>query len=198
MYFQLPLTLQIPPMRLFSGIIVLTVFIACKSSPEPVNIQTIPQANKGPLDLNEYPYAVPLKDPDNKIFTSTEIFPKADKPTVVLFWLTTCKPCTRELTAIQQNFDTWQREVPFHLVALSEDHVDAYQAFVSRVKKEQWPFDAYMDMERRFQDLLPGNLNGLPQTFIFDKHGNLTWKKRGFLPGDEAQYLGKIKEAAGS
>jgi len=185
-------------MRFFSNILILTVFIACKSSPEAVTVQSKPEGNNRPPDPNEYPYAVPLKDPDNKTFTSTEIFPKADKPTVVLFWLTTCKPCTRELNAIQQNFDTWQREVPFHLVALSEDHINQYEDFVSRVKKEQWPFESYMDIEHRFQDLLPGNLNGLPQTFIFDKEGKLTWKKRGFLPGDEAQYFEKIKEAAGS
>lgn len=176
----------------------LSVFLACKPSREPEKIQVKTISNLPPADPGQYPYAVPLKDPANKTFTSYEILPKPDKPTVVLFWLTTCKPCARELTAIHQNFEAWQKQVPFHLVALSEDHIDAYEAFVSRVKKEQWPFDSYMDMERRFQDLLPGNLNGLPQTFIFDKQGNLTWKKRGFLPGDENQYLEKIKEAAGS
>jgi len=177
---------------------ILTGVVACKSPSDPVTVSSRSLIKDPPPDSTQYPYAVLLKDPVNKTFHSFEILPAENKPTVVLFWLTTCKPCARELAAIQQNFDSWQKMVPFHLVALSEDHADAYQTFVNRVKKENWPFPSYMDIERKFQDLLPGNLNGLPQTFIFDREGKMTWKKRGFLPGDEALYLEKIKEAAGS
>lgn len=179
-------------------IALLCLVAGCKSPSEPANIPVKAVNATRPSDPSQYPFDVSLKDPFDKTYASFEILPKQDKPTVVLFWLTTCKPCARELAAIHQNFNSWQTQVPFHLVALSEDHINEYKTFVDRVKKEQWPFESYMDTERRFQDLLPGNLNGLPQTFIFDKQGNLTWKKRGFLPGDEAQYLEKIKEAAGS
>lgn len=185
-------------MRFVAFVCMLTSVLACKSPSEPASARSVAPTNSGPRDPSEFPFEVPLKDPFNKTFVSSEILPKTDKPTVVLFWLTTCKPCARELVAVQQNFEAWQSQVPFHLVALSEDHINNYQDFVDRVKKEQWPFEAFMDIERRFQNLLPGNLNGLPQTFIYDKHGKLTWKKRGFLPGDETQYLEKIKEAAKS
>lgn len=183
--------------KIFIGILFAGLIFSCKPTAQQAKPQTKSITKSAPADASQYPYAVPLMDPSKKNLVSYEVLPDQNKPTVVLFWLTTCKPCAKELTAIQQNFETWQKIAPFHLVALSEDHMDDYAAFVQRVKKEQWPFASYIDVERKFQDLLPGNLNGLPQTFIFDKEGNLTWKKRGFLPGDESQYLEKIKEAAG-
>jgi hypothetical protein len=41
---------------------------------------------------------------------------------------------------------------------------------------------------------MPGELNGLPQVFIFDKNGKLAYRHKGFRPGDEVELFEKIKE----
>lgn len=190
----------------------LLVSMACKSSLSKVESSDQSSFNKNevtlelastspttpPTDASKYPYAVALKDKNKKVQKSYEILPQSDKPTVMLFWLTTCNPCAREIKAVQERFAQWQQDTPFHLVAMSMDRDENYPAFIERVTSEQWPFAAYWDFNREFKGLMPGNLNGLPQTFIFDKNGNLTWSKRGYLPGDEVALFEKIQEAAKS
>lgn len=146
----------------------------------------------------DFPYAVSLKDKDQKLFKSNEVLDYNGRPTVMMFWLTTCNPCSRELASIKLNYDSWQREVPFNLVALSEDREENYPAFINRVNTESWPFRAFWDQNRDFKQLMPGSLNGLPQTFIFDKKGKLVWQKKGYLPGWESEIFEQIKNASRS
>jgi thiol-disulfide isomerase/thioredoxin len=131
--------------------------------------------------VTEFPFAVLVKDKNQTIQNTADILEKNGKPTIIMFWLTTCNPCTRELSCIKQNFDSWQQEVPFNLVAISEDREENYPSFIQRVEKELWPFNSYWDFNRSFKVLMPGGLNGLPQTFIFNKKGKLVWQKRGYL-----------------
>lgn len=189
-------------------LLILAVFCDCKSkemapSASVENPAALLASSSAPIESQqnptpEYPYAVTVKDDQNQAHSTNHILPKADKPTVMMFWLTTCNPCARELKSITQHFDQWQQAVPFHLVAMSEDREENYPAFVERIANEKWPFAAYWDFSRQFKSLMPGSLNGLPQTFIFDKHGKMTWSKRGFLPGDEAMIFEQIKAAAKS
>jgi thiol-disulfide isomerase/thioredoxin len=149
-------------------------------------------------DPGQFPYAVTVKDLNQQDKLSSEILHKRDRPTVLMFWLTTCGPCAKELKSITANYTQWQQEVPFHLVAMSEDQDKNFNAILERVRGEKWPFETYWDYNRNFGALMPGNLNGLPQTFIFDKNGKLTFSRRGYLPGYEATFFEKIKEAAKS
>lgn len=190
-------------LRLLGLLILFLYGFSCKPAAAPEAPAPAASAEKKARPVNahplkEYPFDISLIDHKDKTHHSAQILPQAGKPTVVLFWLTTCNPCARELHAMKQNFEAWQAEVPFHMVAISEDWEDNFPAFVERVEKEQWPFPAYWDRDRVFKEILPGNLNGLPQTFIYDKDGKMTWKKRGFLPGDESLYFEKIKEASGT
>ena len=43
---------------------------------------------------------------------------------------------------------------------------------------------------------MPGQLNGLPQTFILDKEGNIALHKRKYRSGDEDKLYEKVKELA--
>ena len=151
-----------------------------------------------PTISSDFPFDVTVKDKDQNDISTTAILEKNGKPTVMMFWLTTCNPCSRELAAINQNYSSWQREVPFNLVAMSEDRDVNYPAFIQRVNSEQWPFNSYWDSNRTFKGILPGSLNGLPQTFIFNKKGKLVWQKRGYLPGWEKEIFENIKLASRS
>jgi cytochrome c biogenesis protein CcmG, thiol:disulfide interchange protein DsbE len=193
-----PDLLPLPYMKWLFFLVLLV--LACKpsiSQPKGPTIVSYPTISK-PTDTTIYPFHIALQDSSMQIHPSYAILPSNDKPTVLLFWLTTCIPCGRELTSIKENYARWKQEVDFELVAISEDWEDRFPDFVARIRQENWPFKAYWDSSQEFKQILPGRLNGLPQTFIYDKKGRLAWSKKGFVPGDEQLLFQKIREAAGS
>lgn len=140
----------------------------------------------------EFPYDLALTDGQgNK--TSTEKIFKTGKPTVVLFWLTTCYPCKIEMAAIKKKYDQWEKETDFNLVAISTDFDKNYEKYLKMVEDADWPWDVYHDTNREFRKVMPGELNGLPQTFVFDKEGNIAMHKKRFRPGDEDKLYEEIK-----
>ena len=40
---------------------------------------------------------------------------------------------------------------------------------------------------------MPGNINGLPQVFLYDAEGNIVYHKRKYRSGDEDMLFEKIK-----
>ncbi len=149
-------------------------------------------------DPTLFPFNIKLKDKNQKEFLSKDILKKAGQPTVILFWLTTCGPCARELKALNLNLERWKKQMPFNLVAISEDYDTNFPAFVSRQTNEKWIFPTYWDYNRDFKSVMPGAINGMPQTFIYDKKGKLVYQKKGFIDGDENNFFEKLKSATRS
>jgi cytochrome c biogenesis protein CcmG, thiol:disulfide interchange protein DsbE len=135
-----------------------------------------------------------LTTPDSIQITAPEVFKKG-KPTVVAFWLTTCMPCIAEFGAYTKNWAQWRKETDFQLVAVSIDYPDRFKKIKPLVKQHGWPFPVYWDKARRFKDILPGGLNGLPQVFVFDKTGELVWQHKKYQPGDELELYKVVKKA---
>lgn len=141
----------------------------------------------------DYPYDIALRTATGDTLNSAEVLAKNGKPTILMFWLTTCMPCRYELAAISGKFNTWKKEADFNLYAISVDYPKNYEQFVKRVEESNWPFPAYNDLNREFGVIMPGKLNGLPQTFILDKNGNIVHHKRKFVPGDEDNLFELVK-----
>ena len=145
-----------------------------------------------PADVG-YPFNIKLFRPtDSTQLQSAEVLKKGEGPTVVAFWLTTCMPCHRELTAYTQAYESWKKQAKVNLVAISTDFPQRFQELSTIARQIGMPFDVYWDGDRRFRDVLPGGLNGLPQVFIFDKNGKLVWHHRRYRPGDEQAVLAQI------
>jgi len=151
--------------------------------------------SKAEIDAT-FPFDLDLKTADGKTIKSSDILKKNGKPTVVLFWLTTCYPCKIEMANIQKVYDSWKAETDFNLVAISTDFAKNYGRFSEMVKTKNWPWEAYNDVNREFRLILPGGLNGLPQTFVFDKNGEIAYHKRKYATGDEHKLYAKVKELA--
>ncbi len=143
-----------------------------------------------------YPYDIELKRPDGTLTTSDQVLPTNGKPTVLLFWLTTCFPCRMELEALKKEVPEWSRETDFNLVAISTDFAKNFDAFTRRVEEGQWPWMAFNDVHREFGRILPGGLNGLPQTFVLDASGEIVYHKRKYRPGDEKALYAAIRSIA--
>jgi len=143
-----------------------------------------------------YPYDIDLKNAASNTVKSDKILAKNDKPTVLLFWLTTCFPCSMEMKAIKEKYADWQKEADFNLYAISTDFESNFPKFIKKVEENKWPWETYNDVNREFRQILPGGLNGLPQTFVLDKNGEIAYHKRKYRPGDEDVLFAKVKELA--
>ena len=146
------------------------------------------------LIKKEFPYNIRLIDSADKVFNSSEILKKSAKPLVVVHWLTTCGPCRYELDNFKKKFAAWQTEQPFTLVAISEDFEFNRANYVKRVELEKFPFPTFHDFDREFPNVLDGELNGLPQLFIYNKKGDIIFHHRGILAGDENALLALVKK----
>ena len=51
--------------------------------------------------------AVDIKTTESKNI-NTSSFDNGDKPLVICFWATWCKPCVEELNAINEHYEDWQ------------------------------------------------------------------------------------------
>jgi len=180
---------------LIAALLILSLFVSCADGAQAKAEQAKIAAQANP---NAYPFDIQIQSPDDKVWHSSQVLPDNGKPTVVMFWLTTCKPCKAELAAIEKEYPQWRNETDFNIVAISTDWDKNYNKFVSRVKEHGWEWDAYWDKNRKFKEVLPGELNGLPQTFIFDPNGKIVYHKRKYRPGDEHKLYAEIKKAATS
>ncbi len=140
-----------------------------------------------------FPYDIDLKLANGETINSETALQANGKPTILLFWLTTCYPCRVEMKAIKKVYAQWKQEADFNLVAISTDFPKNYDNFVKQVKDNDWPWQTYNDLNREFKHVLPGGLNGLPQTFILDAAGNVVYHKRKYSSGDEQRLFEKIK-----
>ncbi|MFQ5447155.1 MAG: TlpA family protein disulfide reductase [Saprospiraceae bacterium] len=140
-----------------------------------------------------FPYDIALRTADGDTLNSSSVFVQNGRPTVLMFWLTTCVPCRYELAAAAKKYEAWQQDTPFNLYAISVDFPKNYGSFVKRVNDSAWPFPAYHDLNREFRLVMPGALNGLPQSFVLDKDGNIVRHKRKYSIGEEDELFNFIK-----
>lgn len=146
--------------------------------------------------VQDFPFDIDLKTAEGKIVNSADVLKSNGKPTIVLFWLTTCIPCRFELEAIKKIYADYAKDGDFNMVAISTDFQKNYGRFVERVNESGWEFEAYNDVNREFRNVIPGELNGLPQTFIFDANGKIVYHKRKYRTGDEITLFEKVKAIA--
>ncbi|MFT6321168.1 MAG: cytochrome oxidase Cu insertion factor (SCO1/SenC/PrrC family), partial [Granulosicoccus sp.] len=93
-------------------------------------VSTARQKNK----INStFPFDISMTNAKKEILNSEETLLSNGKPTVVLFWLTTCYPCRMELNAIKKVYPNWKKEADFNLVAISTDFKKNYNNFIKRV-----------------------------------------------------------------
>jgi cytochrome c biogenesis protein CcmG/thiol:disulfide interchange protein DsbE len=146
-----------------------------------------------------FPYNIPLLSIDSTRLTyskKTLAIPQKEKdrkPTVIAFWLTTCIPCHHELATYTANYTEWKKQADFNMIAISTDFPKNFRKIASIVQEKQFPFEVLWDRDRLFRTVIPGELNGLPQVFIFDKNGKLVYRHKGFRPGDELSLFEQIK-----
>ncbi len=132
---------------------------------------------------------VKLKNVKGKLINLSEVV-QSDKPVIISFWATWCSPCLRELDAISEVYDTWQKETGVTLYSVCVDDARSQAKAVSIAKGKGWTYEILYDPNQDLKRAL--NVINIPYTFVFNK-GKLIYKHTGYSPGSEDVLYEKIK-----
>lgn len=115
-----------------------------------------------------------------------------DKPLIILFWSTTCKPCIQELKAINEQLEEWQEEAGFDIVAVAIDDSRSVGKAKAMVSGFGWEFTCLFDKNQEFKRAM--NVSLIPQSYVVNAKGEIVYSHSGYTPGSEQTLLEKIKE----
>lgn len=125
---------------------------------------------------------VNVKDLQGKVISTSE-FSNGDKPFVLDFWATWCKPCVLELNTISETYEDWQAESGFKIIAISIDDARNSVKVAPFANGKGWEYEIYLDENSDLKRAL--NVNNVPHTFIISPKGEILWQHNSYTPGDE-------------
>ena len=135
--------------------------------------------------------SVKLKSLDGKIVDTSKLS-NGGKPFVISFFATWCKPCNRELSAIQEVYPDWQEETGVKVYAVSIDQAQNIHKVKPLVDGKGWEFDILLDPNSEFKRAM--GVNMIPHVFIVDGKGKIVESRSGYTEGGEAHLIEKVKE----
>ena len=135
--------------------------------------------------------AVSLKTIDGKTVNTAELNNNG-KPFIISFFATWCKPCNRELKAIQEVYADWQDETGVKVIAISIDQAQNIQKVKPLVDGNGWEFDILLDPNSDFKRAM--GVNMIPHVFVIDSKGNIAESRSGYTEGGEEHLIEKVRE----
>lgn len=142
--------------------------------------------------------AISQQLPDSKVqdkrgkAVSTAAWIDNETPFIVSFWSTTCKPCLKELDALSENYDDWNDETQFRVIAVSIDDSRSVARAKALAAGSGWDmFEVFYDVNSDFKRAM--NVSMVPHVFVFDKNGKQVYTHTGYKPGDEEELIKIIR-----
>ena len=135
--------------------------------------------------------SVKLKDINGKVI-DTATLSNDGKPFIISFFASWCKPCNRELKAINEVYADWQDETGVRLVAISIDEAQNAQKVKPMVDAAGWEYQVLLDPNSEFRRAM--GVRMIPQVFIIDGDGNLVESRSGYTEGGEQHLIEKVRE----
>ncbi len=135
--------------------------------------------------------SVQLKDVNGNTVNTAELS-NDGKPMIISFWATWCKPCKRELKAINEVYPDWQDETGVKLIAVSIDEAQNIQKVKPLVDGMGWEYDVLLDPNGEFKRQM--GVTDVPHAFIVDGQGNIVWNHKGYVDGGEEEILEELRK----
>ncbi len=135
--------------------------------------------------------SVELKTIDGKKINTSELN-NTGKPIIINFWATWCKPCIKELSAIAEKYDEWQKETGVVLYAISIDDSKSISRVAPFVNTKGWDYVVLLDQNSDFKRAM--NVINVPHSFILDKKGNIVYQHTTYAEGDENKIYEILKK----
>ncbi|MBR8732014.1 Thiol-disulfide oxidoreductase ResA [Porphyromonas levii] len=135
---------------------------------------------------------VKLKDLNGKT-VSTASFLEKGKPVILSFFGTWCKPCLRELDAIQEVYEDWQDETGVTLYAISINEGSDEFKVKPVVHAHGWEFPVLLDTNTELKRAM--GVNVVPNVIVLDGKGKIILRKTGYVEGGESEIIKAIRSA---
>ena len=135
--------------------------------------------------------SVSLKDVNGKTINTTKLN-NGGKPFIISFFATWCKPCLRELKAIQDVYPDWQDETGMKLIVVSVDEAQNSAKVKPLVDRLGWDYDVLLDPNGDFKRAM--GVNMIPAVFIVGGDGKIVDSRTGYTDGSEEHLIEKIRE----
>ncbi|HPM02323.1 MAG TPA: TlpA disulfide reductase family protein [Candidatus Cloacimonadota bacterium] len=119
-----------------------------------------------------------FEDINGKRVSTEELLKKG--PIVLDFWATFCAPCMKSLPAYNKLAEKYPN-VTF--IAVSSDSPKAKDKVIRTVKSLKLDMITTIDANRSIQKIF--NIKEIPETFVINQKGEITFHHNGFVPGDE-------------
>lgn len=135
--------------------------------------------------------SVTLKTMDGKPVNTSELS-NGGKPFIIDFFATWCKPCNRELDAIAEVYEDWQKETGVKIIAVSIDQAQNINKVKPLVSNHNWAYEVLLDPNSDLKRAL--GIQMIPFVLIVDGQGNIVYKHNGYTDGAETELINKVRE----
>ena len=135
--------------------------------------------------------SVQLKDLNGKVVDTAKLSNDGN-PFVISFFATWCKPCLRELMAINDYYPDWQDETGMKLIAISIDEGQNVSRVKPLVDGKGFEYEVLLDSNQDFKRAL--GIQDIPYLMIIDGEGNIVETRNGYTDGSESHIIEKIRE----
>ena len=135
--------------------------------------------------------AVTLKTMDGKT-VNTDTLKNGGKPFIIDFFATWCKPCNRELDAIAEVYEDWQKETGVKIFAVSIDQAQNINKVKPLGSNHGWEYDVLLDPNSDFKRAL--GVQTIPFVLVCDGKGTIVYKHNGYTDGAEEELIEKVRE----
>lgn len=125
------------------------------------------------------PVAV-LKDIQGKTVNTAELMEES-VPTLISFFALWCKPCMKELDAISEEYEYWQKETGVRMIAVSVDDARNSGKVSTFIRSHGFEWTTLLDPNSDFKRAM--GVNQIPHLFLLDSSGNIVWQHVSYSEG---------------
>ena len=135
---------------------------------------------------------VPLKNIDGYNIQTSKIS-NNNKPIIIAFWATWCKPAIRELNAIHRVYPNWQQNTGVKMIIVNIDQDQDINRIKQMVNGYGWEYDVWLDSSGYFKNAM--KVQNIPHLFILDREGKIVLEHIGYTDGCEQQFYNVLCDA---
>ena len=134
--------------------------------------------------------SVQLKDIDGKRVDTAKLN-NDGKPYIISFFATWCKPCLRELDAVNEVYADWQEETGVKLIAVSIDKAQDESKVKPLVNSKGYEYQVLLDPNGDFKRAM--GVNMVPTVFIIDGKNNIVETRTQYTDGSEEHLIEAVR-----
>ncbi len=134
--------------------------------------------------------SVNIKDLNGKQINTADLN-NDGKPMIINFWATWCKPCLKEMSAINDAYLDWVDETGVKMYAVSIDDSRSSARVKTITNAQAWEFEVLLDENGDFKRAM--NVANPPHVFVIDGKGNVVFQHNGYSDGSEQELIEVVR-----